>query len=196
MNDEALEHDDQAIINRVRDGDVNAYESLIERHRSDVFAIVRNHVPAADAEEVAHDVFVRAFKSLPRYAPRKPFSHWLSRIAVRACHDFWRKRGRSRETAVSQLGPEHEDWMEGVWSGRARDTFEREQALRVAREVLDSALAMLSADDRMALTLVHLEGHTVREAADVLGWGQAKVKVRAHRARQKLRAWIGKHIND
>ena len=82
------------LIARVRAGEVNAFEPLITQHRQQVLAIVARHVPAVDVAATAQDVFVRAFLSLKSYRAERPFGHWLARIAVRACCDFWRQQKR------------------------------------------------------------------------------------------------------
>ncbi len=81
---------DVEIVRQVVDGDVNAFELLLNRHRDHVLKIVKKHVPYEQIEETAHDVFVRAYQSLPTFKNKSHFRHWLSSIAVRTCYDFWR----------------------------------------------------------------------------------------------------------
>jgi RNA polymerase sigma-70 factor (ECF subfamily) len=181
---------DAEIIDLVLGGDVDAYEVLVKRHTPVAGRIVAGKVPREDAAEVVHEVFVRAYRSLATYQGRSPFDHWLSRIAVRCCHDFWRERYRRREVPISSLSDETQDWLERVSTGLDGDDpagAAGSFAHYEARELLTWLLGHLSADDRLVLTLTHLEGRSTREAADLLGWSQAKVKVRAHRARGKLR---------
>ncbi len=185
---------DEAVIRRVRGGDVDEFEILIERHKRHVFRIVSNHVPADRVGEIAHEVFVNAFRSLDSWAARSPFEHWLARIAVRRCHDFWRAQGRSRETVISAMGDGERDWIEAVLAAPSREAFEAQAARDEARECVMWALAQLPPDDRMVVTLVNLEGYPVNEAADLLGWSAAKVKVRAFRARRALREVIARMV--
>ena len=196
MPSDAPELTDVELIARVRAGDVNAYEPLITRHREQVFAIVARHVPGAQVAELAHEIFVRAFMSLATYRAEKPFAHWLSRIAVRACCDFWRQQHRRPETPASTLDTDHQDWLETAAQGQARETFVRETSQREAAEVLDWALAQVSASDRMVLTMLHRDGRTIAEIADQLGWTQPRVKVTAFRARHKLRGILTKQMKD
>lgn len=192
MNDVLLEDkDDGDVIRRILGGDVDLFEQLIERYKQHVFAIVKNHVPSNRVEEVAHEVFVQAFKSLATYSAKSPFEHWLSRIAVRRCCDFWRENKRSREIPISVLSDNHQDWIEGVLSASSHDEFESQSNKKEAGELVDWALEQLSAEDRTVLTMVHLEGHSVKDVAAQLGWSVAKVKVRALRSRYTLRKIIG-----
>ena len=80
--------------------------------------------------------------------------------------------------------------MDNLLADQSNEIFKREAAATEAREVLDHALGRLSAEDRLVVTLVHLEGLPVKEAAVLLGWSTITVKVRAHRSRKKLRRII------
>ena len=187
---------DSEIIARVRDGEVDAFETIVHRYTPLVFGIVSRHVPRDRAGELVQDAFVEAFRSLESYSHKAPFSHWLSRIALRCCYGFWRARRRSPEIPVSSLSDESEDWMDHVLAANSREAFEAESARSEAADILAYALDRLSPKDRMVLTMVHLEGHTVQEAADLTGWTAVSVKVRAHRSRTKLRKIIQELLED
>ncbi len=148
--------------------------------------IVSRHVPYDRVPEVAHDVFVRAYGSLADFSGRVPFEHWLSGIAVRTSYEFWRAK-RREELPVSALTGEHQQWIERVLASESENQFHEQARRREATELLDWGLNQLSAENRLVLTLVHLEGCSVRETASMLGWSVANIKVRAHRARQALR---------
>lgn len=178
---------DEEIVRLVLAGNTDAFERLVARHDTQVFRIVGRHVPRDRVEEVAQDVFVRAFTSLASFSGRSVFSHWLATLAVRACYGFWREAYRSREIPMSALGEEGEKRLERTLTAQAGQSFQERASAKEDRELLHWALAQLSPENRMVLTLVHLEGRSVREAADLLGWSQINVKVRAHRARLTLR---------
>lgn len=178
--------DDTEIIERVLHGEVERFAELIARHRQHVVKIVSAHVPADRAAEVAHDVFVRAYRSLARFSKQVPFEHWLSRLAVRTCYDFWRTHRRA-EVPLSTLTADQAGWLDRALAAESEAQFRDQADRRESLEVLDWALAQLSPENRLVLTLVHLENRSVREAADLLGWSMVNVKVRCHRARQKLR---------
>ena len=165
---------------------------MIDRHREHVFRIVGRRVPREDVDEVSHDVFVRTWSSLASYRGESPFQWWLSKIAVRTCHDYWRERYRSKESPMSSLDEEHADWLENTKAGEPETSFDRTESRMMARDVVMRALAYLSPADRAVIELVHLEERPVREAADLLGWSVANVKVRAHRSRKKLKKILDK----
>ncbi len=178
---------DGDIIKRILAGEVNAFELLLGRYRECVFGIVMNHVPEYNVEEVAHEVFVRAYRSLPTYRYKGEFKYWLSKIAVRTCYDYWRNRYRAHEQPLGTLDERQKNWiekhaMEGYITAHDKTTSSSE-----ARELLEWAMNRLSPEDRMVLELIHIEMHPVKEAAEMLGWSAANVKVRAFRARKKLR---------
>jgi RNA polymerase sigma-70 factor (ECF subfamily) len=187
---------DEEIIAQVLAGDSQAFESLVERYKGQVASIVVRKVPRQEAAELVHQVFIKAFVSLPGYRPLKPFAHWLSTLAVRTCHDFWRERYRSKETPQTALAHEPGGRIERrinrsrIWD--APDPYEAFEAW----ELLDWALGHLSPDDRMVITLVHLEGWSQDEAAEALGWTKAAVKLRVFRARRKLRKIVADSLSQ
>lgn len=178
---------DNEIIDLITGGNCDAYEILLERHKSHLFKIVGRHMPYELVEETAHEAFVRAYISLPTFAGKGSFKGWLTSIALRTCNDYWRKEYRNREKAVSRLGADHGEWLTNVLSGRSEEIYNSETAQREAQDILNFALDKLSADDRMAIELVYLEGLTAKEAGKVLGWSAANVKIRVFRAKMKLK---------
>jgi RNA polymerase sigma-70 factor (ECF subfamily) len=184
---QTLVSDDLEIIRRVLHGEIDSFAELIARYQQHVAKITNRHVPSDRVAEVAHDVFVRAYTNLSSFSGRTPFEHWLSGIAVRTCYDFWRAR-RREELPVSSLAMEHQAWMDHVLAAESDDQFREQAERQEAAELLQWAMSHLSAENRLVLTLVHLDGYSVREAADLLEWSVVNVKVRAYRARQMLRA--------
>jgi RNA polymerase sigma-70 factor, ECF subfamily len=190
---------DEEVIRRVVAGEVDLFEELLLRYQEHVGRVVAGHVPREMVEEVTHDVFVRAYTSLPTYSFRTPFSHWLSTIAVRSCYDVWRSVSARKEVPLS--GPseaveEQQQWTEHLLAAESKDRFDTMVRQRDATNLLQRALAHLSPENRMVVDLVHLEGHSVREAAELLGWTVVNVKVRAHRARQQLRKVLDTLLKD
>jgi len=186
MDKKASQRSDAEIVRQVVEGEVNAFEHLLRRYENVVLNIARRHVPPGHVEDTTQDVFIRAYRALPGFKEKGPFQQWLSRIAVRTCYDFWRRHYRLREVPMSDLGQRHQAWLEEVLSKQADHAHSREDVRKEAGELLDWALSKLSAEDRMVLELVYLEGRSGKEAADLLGWSVANVKVRSFRSRKKL----------
>jgi RNA polymerase sigma-70 factor (ECF subfamily) len=170
MEDEA----DLADISRTLSGDGDAFAKIVRRHQSAVARQLRHFARGLDLEELVQEVFVQAFLSLKGYSGKAPFSHWLSRIATRTGYGWLKKRKRNSFVELS----EHP----------AVVTDDAEQN----RELLHHLLSQLSARDRLVLTLLHLEEHSVAETAELTGWSQTMVKVQAFRARGKLKKLLNK----
>jgi RNA polymerase sigma-70 factor (ECF subfamily) len=177
---------DAEVIHRVLDGDVDFFEHLLNRHRGRVFGIVSRHVPPNEIEEVAHEVFIRAFKSLATFRHESNFQHWLSAIAVRTCHDYWRSRYRSREIAISGLSQPHQKWLEHVIAEESSTSFADDVNRKETGEILRWALEQLPGKDKVLLELLYFQEYSIKETAKLLGYTQATVKVRSFRSRQKL----------
>jgi len=192
MQNDAVRSSDGEIVRRVLDGDVNAFESVMRRHGVLVLTIVKKHVPEHAVEETAQEAFVRAYQSLATFKGTGDLGQWLASIAVRTCCDYWRKAYRSREIPLSVLTENHSQWLEEVISQRPEEAPDEREPQVEAREVLNWALGKLSAGDRMVLELVYLEELSVQEAAELLGWSKANVKVRSFRARMKLEKILSK----
>ena len=186
MQHDPIKSSDTEIVRRVLNGDVNAFEFLLIRYKDAVLKIVKKHVPYDDVEETTHNVFLRAYQSLPSFKGKSGFRPWLSSIAVRTCYDFWRKTYRSREVPMSVLTEKHQKWLEEVIAEQSEQSINEKGSQNEARELLDWALGRLSAEDRMVMELVYLEGLSGKEAADLLGWSVSNVKVRCFRSRKKL----------
>jgi RNA polymerase sigma-70 factor (ECF subfamily) len=186
MQNDPIKSSDTEIVRRVLNGDVNAFEFLLIRYKDMVLKIVKKHVPYNDVEETTHDVFLRAYQSLPSFKGKSGFRQWLSSIAVRTCYDFWRKTYRAREVPMSMLTEKHQNWLEKVITEQSEQAIHEKGYQNEVRELLDWALEKLSAEDRLVMELVYLEGLSGKEAADLLGWSVANVKVRCFRSRKKL----------
>lgn len=194
MADDSLSADrpsreESELVGRIKQGETERFAELIDRYQHHVGRIVSRRVPAERVRELVHDVFVKAYVNLAQFSGSVPFEHWLAGIAVRTCYDFWRARARE-EVPVSTLSEEHQQWIEQTLSTQSDRQFRDQTAKEEAADVLEWALRRLSPEHRAVLTLVHLDGYSVREAARLLGWSQINVKVRAHRARRALRALL------
>ncbi len=196
MDEVQNEGSDAQVIRQVLDGNVNAFETLMERYQGYVAAIAAKNVPRDRIEEIAQETFLRAYRSLETFRGKTHFKHWLATIAVRCCQDFWRQHYRRSERAIGSISEEESDWIQGLLvdgsAHAASDPSRNPEALRVLRWAMEG----LSAEDRAVLTLVHLEEYTTAEAARLLRWSVAKVKIRAHRARKKLRKTLEEVLPD
>jgi RNA polymerase sigma-70 factor (ECF subfamily) len=197
MKDSNHRSSDDEIIQNVLKGNVDAFEGLVRRYQSHVLNMVKRHVPERDVEETAQVAMVRAYRSLSGYRGKgSGFKAWLSTVTIRTCYDYWRKSYRSKEVPLSTLTDDHKRWIEQVTAEESAQGLREKAASDEARKVLDWGLSHLSAGDRMVLELVYFEELSGREAAELLGWTTANVKVRAFRARRKLEKILQKMIEE
>ncbi len=169
---------DERLIQSTLAGDDEAFAELVRRHKRKIFAMAARFARNDhELDDIAQEVFVKAYQNLAKFRGDAPFEHWISRIGARACYDFLRKERRSRaNVAIDDLDVPVED---NVAPARAK-------------EVLDVALAQLPAEQRLVIILLELEERSVREIAELTGWSAANVKVRAFRARQALKTILEK----
>ena len=177
-----------ACLDRVRQQDAAAARELVDHFYPLVIKIVRSHRPRRMAEEdLAQEIYLKMFTRLEQYRDRDgvPFEHWLSRLAVTTCLDALRAEKRRPEWRWADLSDGEREWLE-FFVGET-PAVAPSDALGV-REIIEKLLALLSAEDRLIITLLDLEERSVAEISRVTGWGISLVKVRAFRARRKLRA--------
>lgn len=179
--------DFEAERERVLAGDEETARAWVVRWTPLVMKIARAHLPRRMAvEDLAQEIFVRLFERLPRYEPREgvPFEHWLSRVAVRTCLDALRAERRRPEVRVSDLGVGEGAWLEYLVAGSAPPPDGRAAD---ARDLVERLLGGLSVEDRSVISLLDLEEKSVAEVSELTGWSQVGVRVRAFRARARLR---------
>ena len=153
-----------------------------------VAGIARRHLPFLDEiEDVVQEVWMRVFEHLPRWQPVSPLEAWVARIAVNACLKRLRTRRRKPALLWSELSPEQQQAALSLQEGGALDTTPRD-----GRELLHALLDTLTAADRQIITLLHLEERTLDEAAALTGTNKLLLKVRAYRARARMKAALEK----
>jgi RNA polymerase sigma-70 factor, ECF subfamily len=191
----SAELDVPACLDQVRAGDNDAARALVEHFYPKVIRIVRSHLPRRAAEEdLSQEIFLKMFVRLDQYEARdgKPFEHWLARLAVRTCLDALRSERRRPEWRFGDLplieGGER-DWLEYL---SAPEPGEAPADAFAARDLVERLLSLLSAEDRLILTLLDLEQRSVSEISALTGWNASRIKVRAFRARRKLRQHLEK----
>src|SRR6476659_8037128 len=188
------EPNDMDIISRVLQGDSAAYASLVQRYQNFVFTIVLRYVKSReDAEEVAQDVFVKAYRSLADFKGASKFSTWLYTVATTTRLTALRKK----KLDVQSLDNEHVfERADTIDSGMNANTIEQKSRV----EMVNQAILLLSADDAQVLTLFYKGEQTLEEIAQICGKEVNAVKVQLHRARTRLKEKMQTHfraeVND
>lgn len=187
MSEQTIPSDDE-LVARTQAGDDDAFRELVQRHARRVHSIVGAYVRSpADREDLSQEVFIKVYYALHSYRQGERFERWLAKIAVNACYDRLRAIRRRPELLFTDMSEEQAAWLD-AWSANAPPNNQDDLHQREAeRELAERLLATLNAEDRMVLTMLETEGWSVQEIAEVTGWSKAKIKMRAFRARQKLR---------
>lgn len=184
---EASLDDDLIHVQAAQSGDLDAFDHLVTRHQPTVTAMLhRFAMNRADLEDLVQETFVRAWRALPKWRPDKPFLHWLKRIAANIGLEFCRKHQRTPFARLAQPGEDSHPLDQIAAEG---DASPQTQSLAEAQFILSH----LPPDDRALLTLLHLEAMPLAEIAAHFGWSKINAKVKAFRARQRLRAILTRH---
>jgi RNA polymerase sigma-70 factor (ECF subfamily) len=177
--------DDRELVRRAQAGDKEAFEELVRRHQHRVFAVAGGILRRReDVEDVAQQVFVKAYFSLKRFDQRAAFSTWLYKITVNECWDLLRKKKVRPLLYESDLSEEQAGQFsaaERLESG-AQDVSDKLEA----QQQVENLLQGLDERDRMMLILKEVEGFAIDEIAEILNLNANTVKVRLFRARRRI----------
>jgi RNA polymerase sigma-70 factor (ECF subfamily) len=174
-----------AVIERSKNGDDAAACWLVEALHGHVLRIVRNHLPrCADEQDLVQEVFMKVFANIDGFRGVQPFPNWVARIALNTCYDQLRKQKARAEVRFADLSSADVEFVERVMSQTSQESGVG--PARDGRDLVDKLLATLNPRERMVLQMMDLEKKSVREVAQLTGWGESKIKVTAMRARRKL----------
>jgi RNA polymerase sigma factor (sigma-70 family) len=180
---------DMDIISLVLKGDQNAYSMLVDRYQNYVFTIVLRYIKSReDAEEVAQDVFIKAYRSLAAFKGDSKFSTWLYTVTTTTCITFLRKK----KLEVHSLDNERVfEVADSVDSGMSANQIEQKSKVNMVNE----AIKMLSPDDAQVITLFYKGEQILDEIAHIMGKEPNAVKVQLHRARGRLKEKMEKYFS-
>jgi RNA polymerase sigma-70 factor (ECF subfamily) len=188
-----MERTEAELIAAVLKGNAASFESLVQKYSPRVFASARRYARReSEIEDIAQEVWLKAFKKLKSFRGEAPFEHWLMRLTVRTCYDFLRRHQRNRESAFSDLTEPENDWLERFVT-QPEAVSENADA---ARLLVARVLERLSPSARLIITLLEIEDRSVKEIAALTGWSVPLVKVRAFRARAEMRKILAKLPKD
>ena len=177
------------LVERSLAEDHDAFEVLVRRHSQRVFSIIGSFFRRRDmVEDIAQEVFAKAYFSLSSFTLGRSFEAWVAKIAVNACYDHLRAQRRRVEQQTPHESQDEDEWFELQMLEVARERHSSAERQRDASEIAERLLAKLEPEDRLVVVLIDRDGFSVKEVSEMTGWGQSKVKVRAFRARRTLRA--------
>ena len=182
---EALTSDEaHAEVRRAQQGDPVALDALVRRHQEDVARVLwRFARQPSDLDDLVQDTFLRALRNLKQWRSDRPFIHWLRRIAANTGRDYYRRHVvRRRWQGENPTGTDdNTPLLEAI-------DPQLNPAAKAAAEEVKTMLSQLSPDDAALLTLHYMEGWGLHEIAKAYGWTHTATKIRAWRARARLRA--------
>jgi RNA polymerase sigma-70 factor, ECF subfamily len=174
----ALQHDDEAA------------RALVQKLYPLVAKIVRSHRPRRTAEEdLCQMIFIKVFQRLSQFSGKVPLEHWVSRIAVNTCLNQIESERVRPELRHADLTVEEQAVIENLATSTEELAPDRQFA---SRQLVEHLLTALKPVERLAVDLLYLQGRSVEEIRKITGWSAALVKVRAFRARQKMKQLLAK----
>ena len=179
-----MERSEAELITAVLAGDSASFEPLVAKYSPRVFATARRYARRdVEVQDIAQEVWLKAFDKLKSFRGEAPFEHWLMRMTVRTCYDFLRAHQRNRISSFSEISEPEEDWLER-FVAEPGSVADDEAA---AKLLIDRVMDKLSPDARLVIQLLEIEDRSVKEIAEITGWSVPLVKVRAFRARGEMR---------
>jgi RNA polymerase sigma-70 factor, ECF subfamily len=177
--------EDRELVRLSQNGEEPAFEELVRRHQHRVFGLVGGILRRPeDVEDVAQQVFLKAYLGIRRFDQRAAFSTWLYKIAVNECWDYLRKKKVRPLVYEADLSEEQVSRLDGIVSSDRPP--EGPNARLETRDALDRLLEALPEQDRQLLVLKEMEGFSVQELAEILNLNVNTVKVRLFRARGRI----------
>jgi len=180
---------DQVYINKILDGDANAFAVLVDRYKDLVYTLAMRMVKnKEEAEEVSQDTFIKAYKSLNRFKGDSKFSTWIYRVAYNTCLDRLKKNKRQQQTVTIDEYTEHQ--VKTIDNALDRiETQEKQQAIKDCLELLPS-------EDSFLLTLYYFEELSLDEISKIVGLKPNNVKVKIFRSRKKLATILKERLDN
>ena len=182
--------DASALVKGALQNDDEAARALVRRLYPLVAKIVRAHRPRRTSEEdLCQMIFIKVFQRLSQFSGNVPIEHWVSRIAVNTCLNQIESEKVRPEVRHADLSIEEQAVVENLAS--SSDELAPDQRF-ASRQLVEHLLAALKPVERLAVDLLYLQGRGVEEVRKITGWSAALVKVRAFRARQKMKKQLAK----
>ncbi|PYT04200.1 MAG: RNA polymerase subunit sigma-24 [Acidobacteria bacterium] len=176
------------MVRLARAGDESAFAEMVRRYSPRVFRVAARFFRRREqVEEVAQEVFLKAFTQLEAFEGRGSLEGWLARIAANTCLNMLRSARRRPELTASDLTEDEAAWLDDKLAGVAGERHRSAERAVVAADLTDRVFETMSPEDRMVLMLIDGEDASVKDVAELTGWSESNVKVRAFRARRRMR---------
>ncbi|MBL9175050.1 MAG: sigma-70 family RNA polymerase sigma factor [Verrucomicrobiales bacterium] len=182
------------LVTRTRNGDEAAASALVALLTPLVARIVRSHLPRRTSEEdLVQSVLIKVFTRLDQFRGLVPLEHWVARISVNTCRHEIARESHRPELRHADLSEEQCAVLENLAETDGELPVDHGMA---SRELVEQMLQQLRPEDRLVVTLLHLEGRSVEEIKAITGWSGPLVKVRAFRARRKMKQHLAQLMKE
>ncbi|MDB6016510.1 MAG: polymerase, sigma-24 subunit, subfamily [Pedosphaera sp.] len=183
-----------ACVERVRQRDEAAARELFQQLYPLVIKLVRSHLPRRTSEDdLTQTIFMKVFANLEQYSGKVPLEHWVSRIAINTCIKALRSEKVRPEIRCADLSEEESQVLDLLATTNEELRPDRNVA---SRDLVEKLLALLNPEDRLVINLMNLEGRSIEEVRQITGWNESAIKVRAFRARNRLRSHLEKLMKE
>jgi RNA polymerase sigma-70 factor (ECF subfamily) len=178
--------DDARLVTSFQRGDEGAFDLLVERHRRRIYSLVCRLANPAEADDLAQEVFIAAYRTLPNFRGEARFSTWLYRIAVHVCSHHLRRR-KADTSDLSELEDQFADDVREHDPERTAMTSELQRQVR-------EAIASLPYKLRLVVVLRDMHGLSYEEIAQVVGCPIGTVRSRLHYATDRLESALRTYV--
>lgn len=193
MAEEYQNISDIELVRRAAAGEEMAFAEIVRRYGARVFSFAARFFRRYEmVEEAAQEVFLKAFTQLKNYEGRGSLEGWLTRITVTTCINLLRSGKKFPERTISDLTEDETNWLEEKIFNSSAAEYRREEDKLIAADLVHRVLETLPPEDAFVLTMIDGEGASVKEVAIATGWSQSNVKVKAFRARKRMREALEK----
>jgi len=169
----------------------------VRRYTPRVFQIAgRFFRRRSQVEECVQEVFLKVYTRLGDYQGRGSFEGWLTRIATTTSINLIRHNKRRPESTFTDLTTEENEWLDNTLAILATGKERSIEDHLVAADLADKVLFTLPPDDRLILMLIDVDHAPIKEVAQMTGWSESKVKVKAFRARRRMRQAVEKLLKS
>ncbi len=177
-------------------GDETAFGEIMRRYSPRVFSFSSRFFRRYDLiEEAAQEVFMKAFTQLKNFEGRGSLEGWLTRITVTTCINILRSTKPQNELMVSDLTEDETAWLDNKLANVSSANYQNEEDKLIAADLVSRVLETLPPEDVLILQLIDGEGSSIKEASAATGWSESKVKIKAFRARRRMREAVQKLLN-
>ncbi|HYY13927.1 MAG TPA: sigma-70 family RNA polymerase sigma factor [Chthoniobacterales bacterium] len=184
------EPDARALVAAALAHDDSAARELVRRLYPLVAKLVRAHRPRRTSEEdLTQVIFIKVFQKLPQFSREVPLEHWVSRIAINTCLNQIAAEKARPELRRADLSKEEDALVESL--ATSTDELAPDKRL-AARQLVEHLLDLLEPAERLMMDLLYLQQRSVAEVQKITGWSASRIKVRAFRARQKMKKQLAK----